>query len=53
LLLRLIHAGSAALEHERGEASRRRLEAIDATTGKYADVFSDDYLNQLRQDWTE
>lgn len=53
LLLRLVRAGSAALEEERGEAARSRLAAIDGTSGKYADVFGDDYLVELRQDWPE
>lgn len=53
LLLRLIAAGSTALEGRRGEAVRIRMEAIDATSGKYAEAFSDDYLTQLRADWPE
>lgn len=51
LLLRLVQAGSTALEQERSEAARARLAAIDATSDKYADVFTDDYLKDLRQDW--
>lgn len=53
LLLRLVQAGSAVLEQERSEAARTRLAAIDATSGKYAEVFTDDYLAELRQDWPE
>jgi hypothetical protein len=53
LLLRLLHVGSAALEQQRNEAARRRLEAIEASSGKYADVFSEDYLAGLHQDWPE
>ncbi len=53
LLLRLIRNGSAALEQEHSEASRSRLAAIDASSGKYADVFADDYLAELRQGWPE
>lgn len=53
LLLRLVQAGSAALEQERTEAARNRVAAIDATSGKYGDVFPDDYLAELRRDWPE
>jgi hypothetical protein len=53
LLLRLLRAGSAAIEAERNAATRSRLAAIDATSGKYADAFSDDFLAELRQDWPE
>lgn len=53
LLLRLVHAGSAALEKGQSEAVHRRVEAIDASSGKYADAFSGDYLAELRRDWPE
>ena len=53
LLLRLIHAGSAALWQEHDEITRRRRDAIDATSGKYADAFSDEYLAELREDCPE
>lgn len=53
LLLRLVEAGSAAVERERSEEVRARLAAIDATSGKYAEVFAEDHLAGLRQDWPE
>lgn len=53
LLLRLVEAGRAALEEERTEEARNRLAAIGATCGKYAEVFGDSYLAELRQDWPE
>lgn len=53
LLIRLIEAGSDALEEGRSESVRHRLTAIDSTSGKYADVFTGDYLAELRQDWPE
>jgi hypothetical protein len=53
LLLRLVHAGSAALEQKEGEKAQGRIEAIDASSGKYADAFGPDYLTGLRQDWPE
>lgn len=53
LLLRLLHAGGAVLEQGRSEEIRSRVEAIDASSGKYADAFSGDYLTELRQDWPE
>jgi len=51
LLLRLLHAGSAVLKDAQSEQMRSRAEAIDASSGKYADAFSDDYLAELQQDW--
>lgn len=53
LLLRLLRTGSATLEQECSEAARGRLEAIDASSGRYADAFGEDYLTELRQDWPE
>lgn len=53
LLLRLLRTGCAALERERSEASHDRLEAIDASSGKYADAFDENYLTELRQDWPD
>lgn len=53
LVLRLIHAGSAALEMERTASAERRAAAVDATRGKYSDAFRDGYLIDLRQDWPE
>ena len=53
LLIRLVKAGSSALEDRRTEEARHRLAAIDATSGKYADVFTDAYLADLRRDWPE
>lgn len=49
----MLRTGSAALEQERSESDRARLEAIDASSGKYADAFGEDYLAELRQDWPE
>ena len=53
LLLRLVHVGSATLEEGHNELIRRRQDAIDASSGKYADAFSGDYLAELRRDWPE
>ncbi len=53
LLLRLLHAGVAVLEQGRSEEIRSRVEAIDASSGKYAEAFSGDYLAELRRDWPE
>jgi len=53
LLLRLLDAGSAVLEQERSQEIRSRVEAIGASTGKYADAFSGGYLAELRQGWPE
>lgn len=53
LLLRLLHAGGAALEHGQNEVTRNRQGAVEASSGKYSDAFSEDYLPGLRQDWPE
>lgn len=53
LLLRLVHAGLVALERQQDETIRGRVAAIDASSGKYADAFSDDYVADLRRDWPE
>lgn len=53
LLLRLVQAGSNALEGSRTQETRHRVAAIEATSGKYSDVFSDNYLAELREDWPE
>lgn len=53
LLLRLVAAGGAALEEVDGLATRQRQDAIRASSGKYADAFSGDYLAELRRDWPE
>lgn len=53
LLVRLLRAGSAALEREDSDAGRHRQETIRATSGKYEDVFGPTYLLDLREDWPE
>jgi hypothetical protein len=53
LLLRLLDAGGAALELGDSRAARRRTEAVKASSGKYPDAFSADYLQTLRNDWPE
>lgn len=53
LLVRLLQAGGAVLEQEDSNALRQRQEAIQATSGKFADVFSPTYLSELREDWPE
>ncbi|MGC5615024.1 hypothetical protein [Georgenia sp. Z1491] len=51
LLVRLVQTGSEALEEERAGRVRRRLAAIEATSGSYAEAFGDDHLDELRRDW--
>ncbi len=41
------------LEHEQSETTRNRLATIEATSGKYGDVFTNNYLTELRRDWPE
>lgn len=53
LLLRLVDAGGAALEHGADVVTRQRRKAIEASSGKYVDAFGADYLAELRRDWAE
>ncbi len=53
LLLRLLDAGGTALEQRQAVAIQERRAAVDASSGKYPDAFSADYLAELRQDWSE
>jgi hypothetical protein len=53
LLLRLVSAGGAALEQGDHETKQSRRRAIEATSGKYANVFDATYLDDLRHDWPE
>lgn len=53
LLRRLVDAGGVALEAADGDDVRRRIKAVEASSGKYADAFSADYLAELRRDWPE
>lgn len=53
LLLLLVDAGDAALGSAVDLATRQRREAIKASSGKYADAFSVDYLADLRLDWPQ
>jgi hypothetical protein len=48
-----VHAGGAALEHGHDEMIRTREEAVDASSGKYSDAFSSDYLVDLRRGWPD
>ena len=51
LLLRLLHAGEKELAKQDGDLAQRRRQAIELTGDKYAEAFSDTYLDELRQDW--
>jgi len=53
LLLRLVQMGSEALDQGIEEETARRRDAVEATRGKYVDVFGDGYLAELREDWPE
>jgi hypothetical protein len=51
LLVRLILAGSQAIQHEDMQARIRRAADIEATKGVLAGVYGRDYLTRLREDW--
>ncbi|MBA3621000.1 MAG: hypothetical protein M3425_12440 [Actinomycetota bacterium] len=50
LMLRLLEAGRAALERDENTTIHDRQAAVAATSGKYSDAFSADYLGELRHD---
>jgi hypothetical protein len=51
LLLRLMDAGKSALESSDDTVTSARRDAIKASSGKYADAFGANYLDELRRDW--
>ena len=51
LLLRLVAVGEAVLDRERPQALEAHRGAVDASSGAYADVFTPDFLRELRDDW--
>lgn len=51
LLQRVLALGSEALQNENASKASQKLAAIAATSGKYADVFPDNHLEELREDW--
>jgi len=51
LLLRVVDAGSAALEQQEHQVTDTHRDAVLASSGKYPDAFAPDYLTELRHDW--
>lgn len=51
LLLRLVAAGSAALEQGQLEEQAAHRAAVTASSGGYTDAYGPDYLGDLREDW--
>lgn len=51
LLLRLVERGREALDRERGEATARRREAVQRTSGALTGAYEANYLERLRDDW--
>lgn len=51
LLLRLVDAGSVALEEDSGTRDEAHQTAVDASSGRYPEAFDSDYLRELRADW--
>lgn len=53
LLLRLVAEGYRALREERDKQAARRRAAVQRTSGSLTDVYPEDYLDQLRNEWPE
>jgi hypothetical protein len=51
LLLRLLAVGRDALEGEDGRRLQRRRRAVEKSSGKYAEAFTEHHLDELRGDW--
>jgi hypothetical protein len=51
LLVRLVERGAAILAAELNSERRRRERLIDDLSGKYAGMYPDGYLEELRKDW--
>jgi hypothetical protein len=51
LLLRLVDAGSRALELDQEREAQAHRAAVAASSGAYPDAFGPDYLSKLREDW--
>jgi hypothetical protein len=51
LLLRLVEQGRAVLDREHAEATARRREAVQRTSGARTGAYEPGYLERLRDDW--
>lgn len=51
LLLRLVHAGDAALRDERDRARERRRRAIEATAGRFTGMWARAAIEKLHDEW--
>jgi hypothetical protein len=51
LLVRLVEAGGENLESAEQTAGLNHQAAVLASSGRYAEAFGPDYLNELRGDW--
>ncbi len=53
LLLKLLDAGAQAIEDSEEFAAERRVARIRAVAGKYTGLYGPNYLEELREGWTE
>ena len=51
LLVRLVEAGSSALERDENAEDRNHRAAVLASAGRYGEAFGPGYLAELREDW--
>jgi len=51
LLLRLVEQGREVLDRERAEATARRRDAVQRTSGALTGTYEPEYLERLRDDW--
>lgn len=53
LLQHLLKAGHLAIRAEREEQFAKRQAAVAHSSGLFTDVYDENYLSQLREDWPE
>ncbi|OZD54373.1 hypothetical protein CH252_08700 [Rhodococcus sp. 06-1477-1B] len=53
LLTHLVVAGGEAVREAQAERTRARRARVDAIIGRFADLYPEGYLRELREDWPE
>ncbi|WP_186316584.1 hypothetical protein [Microbacterium sp. BH-3-3-3] len=53
LLMHLVVRGGQAIRDEQAQRARARRGAVDAMVEKFAGIYPEEYLSELREDWPE